>query len=159
MRGKTVDVDFMAKFIQECCESNKTSSQDIALEAKSQINEIDIQIKNIENLKSKRSKLINVVNFLVVDESESDKEASFAKNNALTLEFSKEICALIEKSGEVTVSEMLTSLGESNKGRIFLAIKRLSEMGVVSRNAQSKAVIQGPQWRTVIQDVEPADVS
>lgn len=61
MKGRRVDTDFLSAFITECVSNNKFSTDDIVSEAKSRVNSIDEKIKEVENLKSIRCKLLDVV--------------------------------------------------------------------------------------------------
>lgn len=61
MRGKKIDNIFVGNFIAECVASGLTSQNDIINNAKIQINNIDERIREVEKLKVKRSKLIDVI--------------------------------------------------------------------------------------------------
>ena len=61
MKGKKVDNEFLSKFINECLNENINSSNDIVNLAKDKILSIDNKIKEVENLKLLRSKLLDVI--------------------------------------------------------------------------------------------------
>ena len=61
MRGRKVDTDFLSQFISECVNRDKISTVDILLEAKNQISSIDEKIKEVDKLRIKRGKLLDVV--------------------------------------------------------------------------------------------------
>ncbi len=61
MRGKKKDTEFLGKFITECVELNKISTDEIVTEAKSRVVQIDRQIEEIEKQKQIRSKLLDVI--------------------------------------------------------------------------------------------------
>jgi hypothetical protein len=61
MKGKKIDTDFINDFISTCLLNNKTSSEDIVLTAKQQIQNIDNKIKEAEDLKKIRSKILDVI--------------------------------------------------------------------------------------------------
>lgn len=61
MRGKKVDTDFLSQFISQCVLKNIVSQDDIVEQAKSEISNIDEQIKKVEKLKIVRSKLLDVI--------------------------------------------------------------------------------------------------
>lgn len=61
MRGKKIDIDFVAKFVTSCVAMSKCSEQEIIAEAKKDIKDIDKKIKEAEELKKHRSKLCDVI--------------------------------------------------------------------------------------------------
>jgi hypothetical protein len=61
MKGKKVDTEFVNDFISNCLLKNKTSSEEIVLAAKEQIDNIDLKIKEAEHLKKIRSKILDVI--------------------------------------------------------------------------------------------------
>lgn len=61
MRGKKIDNIFIGNFIIECTTNGLISQNEIINEAKNQINDIDEKIKEVEKLKIKRSKLVDVI--------------------------------------------------------------------------------------------------
>lgn len=80
MRGKKTDAEFISEFIVECARNGITNSLDVAKMAELQISSIDEKIKEVESLKRKRSKLIDVVTALsikVKDKSDDKKALEF----------------------------------------------------------------------------------
>jgi hypothetical protein len=73
MKGKKCDLLFVNKFIEDCVLNNILNSEDIVKEACSQIEAIDIKIREVENLKKLRSKLSDVINTL--NKTDSKKES------------------------------------------------------------------------------------
>jgi len=61
MRGKKIDSEFLCNFIIECTTKNITSTDAILNQARQQISEIDLKIKEVEELKHLRSKLLDIV--------------------------------------------------------------------------------------------------
>lgn len=61
MRGKKIDTEFLSEFIQECVQSGLDSPEDFANKARSEIANIDQAIKEVENKKVRRSKLLGVI--------------------------------------------------------------------------------------------------
>lgn len=61
MKGKKIDSEFVTSFIENCVNNNILSTEQILQSAKSQINDIDAKIKEVESLKKTRSKLLDVV--------------------------------------------------------------------------------------------------
>ena len=64
MRGRKIDSEFLCDFITKCASNNISSTSSIIEEAKSQIQSIDSKIKEVEELKKIRCKLLDVVNSL-----------------------------------------------------------------------------------------------
>lgn len=72
MKGKKIDTDFVAEFIGNCAALGKNLPEDICNEAKIKIENIDLKIKEVEDLKKMRSKLNDVIITLgkkVIDKS------------------------------------------------------------------------------------------
>ena len=61
MKGKKKDPEFLSQFIVECVQSGKILPDQILDHAQREINQIDQQILAIEKLKTRRSKLMDVV--------------------------------------------------------------------------------------------------
>ncbi len=61
MKGKKIDNLFVNNFLSECVLNNKTSVDQIIDSAQSQIDQIDQQLKKIQDLKELRSKLLDVI--------------------------------------------------------------------------------------------------
>lgn len=61
MKGKKYNSDFVSSFIEDCLIKNISSSEDILLIAEKEILEINNKIIEIEKLKQRRSKLLDVV--------------------------------------------------------------------------------------------------
>lgn len=149
MRGKSVNTEFVAEFIQECCVKNKTSPKEITSEAKLRISQIDQEIRRAEELKLTRSRLMDVVNSFGDDEEEKDKPESFVVRTEVESEQAKLILSMIAELKSITIESIVARVGESNKTRAFLAIKQLSEMGVVVRDSSTKKFEAGPNFSQV----------
>ncbi len=61
MKGKKIDTEFVNNFILNCLTNNKTSSEDILNFAQQEIVKIDDKIKEVEDLKKIRSKILDVI--------------------------------------------------------------------------------------------------
>lgn len=148
MRGKSVDIDFISVFVEECVAADKATPKDIASEAKIRINNIDHEIRRIETLKTERSKLVDVVNsFDVVEEDTDDQNgAVFATDECLDDEFTRQIADYIGNGGGVSIKQIVAQFGgDSMKEQIFFSVKKLAESGLVIRNA-SRNFEPGPKW-------------
>lgn len=132
MRGRKLDSEFLSNFISECVINNKTSADDILNEAKSQISVIDNKIKEVELLRARRCKLLDVV--FAFEKQNSCKEKSDSK----MLQFFKinkmDVCKFIcdsMKDSAISV-ESLYNKGYSIQDLVF-CIKQLLEHKVISR--------------------------
>lgn len=144
MRGKSIDVDFISEFVEECVQNGKASPKDIASEAKIKINNIDDQIRQIETLKSRRSKLVDVVNSFDAPEDEERESGTFATNVCLEDEMTSQIYSMVLEGKVVAIGDVLKKFGEQNKNKIFLSIKQLAEAGLLARD-ENKKFIPGPK--------------
>lgn len=61
MRGKKADPEFVSSFISQCVGRGVLTPEEIVKEAKSQLQQIDDQIRAVEALKAIRPKLLNVI--------------------------------------------------------------------------------------------------
>lgn len=61
MKGKKINTDFVTNFITNCIDDGMSSSDQIIAFAKNSIIDIDNKIKEITNLKVKRTNLLDVV--------------------------------------------------------------------------------------------------
>jgi hypothetical protein len=64
MKGKKSDPEFVASFIQESAQQGSITSEQIVSRAQSMINQIDQEIREIEDKKKLRGKLLDVVSAL-----------------------------------------------------------------------------------------------
>ena len=64
MRGKKVDSEFISNFIEESIKEGDMSLATLMLKVNCQINSIDQKIKEVEELKKIRSKLLDVKDFI-----------------------------------------------------------------------------------------------
>jgi hypothetical protein len=71
MRGKKIDNDFLTGFITNCAENNKCLPEEIVNEAKIEIENIENKIKEVEVLKLRRSKLLDVITIFNSDKKET----------------------------------------------------------------------------------------
>lgn len=154
MRGKSVDIEYISVFVEECVKNEKVTPKDIASEAKIRINNIDHEIRRIENLKSERSKLVDVVNSFDAPEEESDdnEDAVFANDECLEDVLTQQICQYIGAEGSVSIKQILAQFGEPLKEQIFFAVKKLAEAGFIARNTE-RNFVKGPKWNNLPKDM------
>jgi hypothetical protein len=133
MRGKKTDPVFMSEFIRHCVAGlGMEKSEDILCHAKSIIQEIDEEIRRVEERKVMRSKLLDVVAAFEISSKDKSQEAKlldFAKLQYPTT--CKEICDLLKEDKSLPVSSM-QSFGEGTVVWNF-CIKQLIEAKILER--------------------------
>jgi len=148
MRGKSVDIDFISVFVEECVAKEMATPSDIASEAKIRINNIDHEIRRIETLKNERSKLVDVVNSFDSDEEAEDENSVFATDDCLSDDFTNQIAKYIGANlAGVSIKQILLQFGgDSLKEQIFFSVKKLAESGLTVRNTD-RNFVPGPKWK------------
>lgn len=132
MRGKKIDTEFVTNYIASCALNNKIDMEDIALQAEKDITEIDLLIKETENLKKKRSKLIDVVSLLKTKNKNVSKDINIlnfykVKNINLALNF----CILIDDKPQTL--DFLKNLDGITDDKNFV-MKELLDLSILKRN-------------------------
>ena len=61
MRGRKTDSEFVAEYIAKSIAEGKFNSYEIVLAAKAELADIDAKIKEVEELRKKRSKIQDVI--------------------------------------------------------------------------------------------------
>jgi hypothetical protein len=145
MRGKKVDNEFLTEFISACAMNNKCSPQEIVLEAEKEISQIEESIKELQKLKLKRSKLLDVITTFNYDKKQVKQHEInnlhfFKIKNQHICKF---ICDLISVNGlEI----------DSIKSNIFLdadilyCIKQLLEYKIIYRTGTY--IIRGDNYQS-----------
>lgn len=144
MRGKSIDVEFIAEFVAECCANDKVTPKDFASEAKLRISNIEQEIRRIESLKLERSKLLDVVNQFDAPEQDDSNDQVFEEVEELQDELSSQILDFVGTSGAVSIQAIVKQFGEPLKQQIFLSVKKLAQAGVLGRNDTGSFVL-GPK--------------
>lgn len=131
MRGKKKDSEFLSNFITECIGNHKNSPEEIVAEAKVRISNIDSKIKEVENLKAVRSKLLDVIGTF----EQPSKAASTREIKALSFfkiqypAICKQICDTLK-----TCNVHITWLYEKFTPQdVIFCIKQLIEMKIISK--------------------------
>ena len=75
MRGKKIDSQFLTDFISSCVVEGNITPDEIVLVAQKEINFINSQIKKVEDLKLRRSKLLDVITTFKEPPKASKEEA------------------------------------------------------------------------------------
>lgn len=143
MRGKKVDTEFLGSFIMECVKLHKQSPDDFVSEAQDRINKIDAKIKEVEQLKAVRTKLLDVVEHFstpVPKEMKSEQELVWYKIPHPHI--CKFICDSIKNS-----PVLIEDLQKSNFTEIdvLFCIKELLAHKVISR--ASGYLLRGDKYK------------
>lgn len=132
MKGKKSDPFFISQFIQESVQAGAETPEQIINRAKKIVNQIDVDIKNIEIEKIKRSKLLDVI-------ASFEKPIKDKTEDAKTLDFfklrdpgrCKEICDLLKEHLSLPILSW-TSFG-SDIVQYNFCIKQLLEADIIAR--------------------------
>lgn len=135
MRGKKSDPEFICNFISECVSSNILTTEGILQEASLQLNLIDNQIKEVEKLKIRRSKLLDVISSMGEtiknNDLELQKMAFLQIQNQKISEF---ICDKIKQSSSSEIIfEDLDNQGFEKTDLIF-CIKQMMDNDIIQKN-------------------------
>ena len=129
MRGKKSDPEFVAKFIQECVQNGFETTEEITKFAKHLINQIDEDIKEIENKKVKRSKLLDVISSF--EETKRDKSRDAKLLPFFELKYPEAchyLCGLLKE---------LSSISTHSSGEVLpdvrFSIKQMLEAKIIER--------------------------
>jgi len=132
MKGKKVDQEFLSKFISDCIRGGISSSEAMTEVAKQEIAKIDKQIRDVENLKIVRSKLLDVVSTFEKPSKTQNKEIKllplYKIQNQNIAAF---ICAKVLK-GKVDISDLYKS--DFQKSDLVYCVKQLLEAQVLIKN-------------------------
>jgi hypothetical protein len=134
MRGKKVDPGFVSEFIQECVTNlGIYSSDDIVKHAKSLIQEIDDEIKMLENKKKKRSKLLDVISaFEKVDKDKGEEAKMLSFFKLQYPKTCKEICDLLKYQVKSIPALSWASFGDNAAEHNF-CIKQMIEAKILTK--------------------------
>ena len=133
MRGKKIDTSFVSEFVSNCVNENKTTAEEISAKAKSLIEEIDIKIREVEDLKKTRSKLCDVI-------ISFDRSAKNKSEDRLILDFhsiedkklSLEFISSMEKDNHVIFKFPEMGNFKDPQGMIF-CIKQMLALKIIDR--------------------------
>jgi hypothetical protein len=73
MRGKKTDPEFVSQFLAQCISRGLIAPEEMVKAAKSELQVIDDKIKEVEQLKLKRSKLLDVIRTFEKPESKEEE--------------------------------------------------------------------------------------
>lgn len=121
MKGRRKDLDFFNQFIVKCAENNQLTPVEIINSAQSEIEKIDEKIKEVEELKKIRGKLLDVIYILGKPSTPEIKTDCLVFSNISNLSIAQYICRLIALENKVKVS----SLKQFSEQDLFICIKQL----------------------------------
>jgi hypothetical protein len=134
MRGKKSDRAFVAEFIETSIQNGITTPSEMVQKAKEIIEQIEREIKAIEERKSLRSKLLDVILTFEKQTKSTSEDAKFL--SFFKLEYPamcKFICDIVRKH-PIEVGEKLMPLGSGeNDPTMKFSIKQLLECKVLNR--------------------------
>lgn len=145
MRGKKSDQGFVAEFIQRCVTSGFETPEAIVNYAKTLIESIDKEIREIEEKKITRSKLLDVVLTFEKQTKETSSDAKLLSFFKLDYPgHCKLICEFV-KTKPIEIGEKFQVLGSGeNDPHMKYSIKQLLECKVLSRNGNQ--VMRGDRY-------------
>ncbi len=138
MKGKKVDRDFLNNFMNECLKNGISSSEGMTQLAKNQIESIDYKIKEIEDMKSLRCKLLDVVSSF----EKKDKQISDGDHNILLfykiydVNISKNICKMLIDNGELPLKFLEDNIRKP-KHDVYFCVKQMIAIGVLNKQKNS----------------------
>lgn len=148
MKGKKIDTEFISQFISNCISRNIFTPENILQEALNEISFIDENIKEVENLKKRRSKLLDVVSKFDVKIASSNLD----DKNILSLyeikdhNLSKLICNSIKKYN-VNMNDtiiFISSFKIYSEEDIIFCIKQLLRNKIIDR--QDQLLLKGQKF-------------
>jgi hypothetical protein len=132
MKGKKTDPEFVSTFIQQCVDDDCVTPKDMIGLAQFEIADIDAKLLEVERLKIRRSKLLDVIATL----QKADKPDKSKEINQLPLyqvqhpEIAKCICCALEE-GNCTKRRLdRLPFGSSD---LNFCLKQLSQLQVIHR--------------------------
>lgn len=132
MRGKSIDNDFVAEFIQECTAMNKMSPEEICSEALYRIEEIDKQLKL-------RLKLVDVLSFFNYKKKALPIEPEPVSFDGINKGASTEIIAIIANNGCITTNDIMTRFNnnypEEYQKELIFTLKQMLETNILFKNS------------------------
>lgn len=156
MRGKKSDPEFVSKFIQESVQAGCETPEQIVNRAKTQIEQIDAEIRSIEAKKATRSKLLDVIIGFekpVKDKSEDAKLLPFFEFKYP--EQCKNICwCLKHEADTLPVNSWAASPMGPDATEHNFSVKQMLEAKVIDR--VSDVIIRGERfdeyWKFVLRE-------
>jgi hypothetical protein len=142
MRGKSIDTEFVAAFIQECTTNNKLSPEAICEEALHRIEEIDKQLKM-------RLKLVDVLSFFNYKKRAPVIESEPVSFESINKPAASEILGIIVNNGCINTDQLFSRFSNYNDGQrkdMIFVLKQMLEAKILFRNSTGILAF-GPNYR------------
>lgn len=150
MKGKKNNTEFISEFITSCISYGFSSSDDILSLAKEQISDIDIKIKEINDLKIRRSNLLDVISSFESKEKQNNineiKRLNYYSIGS-NLECCKSICKIIENKN-TDISVIINSCDKFSQSDILFNIKRLIANKIIHKIGE--VILKGDYYEDYI---------
>lgn len=150
--------NFVENYISTCLLAGKTSIVDICAAARAEIDEIEEDLKKMEERRTRQSNLRALLRQMGMDTVKREKVVSsiintsrpFAELDPYLQETCVKICNFIDKMDRETTTnrELMDSVAspEENKA-VLISIKWLFENGIISRNdSLTREIKKGANW-------------
>lgn len=150
MKGKRTDFMFVASFIEKCVSNNLVSTNEIINYAKSEINLIDNKIKEVEELKKTRSKLLDVI-FTFENKISLPKIQDYKVLQLFNLK-NKNVCKLIcdqIRNGPLEIGLLI--FDQYDQTDINYCIKQLIDYKIISKVGNH--ILQGNMYNAYMINV------
>jgi hypothetical protein len=150
MRGRKINTNFVSDFILECNKKGLSNSDDILLYTIEEISKIDNQLKQIDQLKKRRSELFDVKLLL-------EKNNNNNNNNNINIDFFKvrdkmlaiNILNLFESKTQHE-SFILDKLSNFNKEDIINCINQLKTAKVIYKQDNYNILYLGSDYKKFV---------
>lgn len=149
-KGKKQDLDFVNQFIEKCVTDGINNAEDIVALANQNILEIDKKIKEVEELKKIRPKLLDVIstfNSSIISNNKSEA-SSLSLYNISNKNICSYICLSI-KEAAISIRDLDYNL--YNKLDLIFTIKQLLENKVISKHGEY--LLRGDLYDLYVKDV------
>lgn len=147
MKGKKADKDFVAEFIMNCAQKGLFDLDNILAAATKEVEEIDSTIRNIELLKKKRSKLLDVLDsFKKNNKAPNAEKLILSFYQVKNLQLAKVICEALEAGQEL--SRLYDRRWDDacwNQHEVQLTVKELCEIKVLMN--KDKVIASAPNFK------------
>ena len=144
MSGHKLDIEFVSEFISESIENGSTSDESILERAKLELKQIDNKIIEVERLKVRRSKILDVISTFDKQNKQKDNKA-ISLYNISNVNVSRLICLKVNSS-----LEKLLEL-KVNKEDLIFTIKQLIDNKILIK--ENNRFIKGEMYDTYIKQI------
>lgn len=131
MRGKKVDINFVSEYISNCAQNNIVGANAISDKVLEEISHIDTQIKAVEDLKKRRSKLLDVITTLNKETKNKSGSEVIEFYRLSSISISANIISMMK--GRALSLDTFEDYPEKEQDKIFLAVKEMLKIGILVR--------------------------